>query len=100
MKCVGYDYKFEKHLACSLKESKPSSSGSSKKPQRSPKPITQKVDDKHGSEGDEMEDDPDLFKSSRPKRQRVAKEKAKHIGYGWSDDRCFDDNDDQDYKPA
>ena len=83
MKCVGYDYEFEKHLARSLKEFKPPLSGSSKQPKLKPKSITQEVDNEYESEDDEKEDEPNFFEPRHSKRQRVAKEKAKHIRYDW-----------------
>lgn len=96
MKCVGYDYKFEKHLAGSLKGVKPSSSGSSKKP----KSAVKVVDSNHDGEDDGKEDEPECHDSPPPKRQRVARGKSKPIRYDWSDSRYPDDSKDQDYQPA
>ena len=94
MKCVGYDYKFEKHLARSFKKIKPSSSGSPKKK----KTITKdnNIKDKEGG----RDDDPEPHDSRPTKRQRVAKGKAKATVYDWSDAKYHDDNRDEDYKPT
>lgn len=74
MKCVGYDYGFERHLARSLK----------------------KAGDKGKGKGDE----PESRDSPPSKRQRVAKGKAKDIKFDWSGAKYHDDSRDEDYKPA
>ena len=68
MKCVGYDYKFEKHLAHSLKTMKPSPSKKRKAATRDNNAMSEDEDEK----GEEPEsDDP-----SPSKRQRLAKGKG------------------------
>jgi hypothetical protein len=102
MKCVGYDYGFEKHLARSFEGIKPSSSGSSKRPKTAPK-DDERVDEGEDGEDDEGREDvhdPESHGSPPPKRQRVAKGKAKHVRYDWSDAKYHDDSHDEDYKPA
>ena len=91
---MGYDYNFEKHLARSFKGIKPSSSGSSKKRKASTKgdDIMNEDEDKKGDES--KPHDPPLFK-----RHRVAKGKASHIKYDWSDATYHDDSRDEDYRP-
>lgn len=95
MKCVGYDYKFEKHLVRSLKGIKPPSPGSSKR-----KPVT-----KDGGAASEDEDGwrgADYVSDGSPpsKRQRMAKGKAKLIRYDWSGANHHGDSQDEDYNPA
>ena len=97
MKCVGYDYKFEKHLARSLKAIKPLSSESTKK---------RKVvfsDDHNTGSGDDDEnkvEDSESDGSLPSKRQRIAKGKAKLVKYDWSGARFEGDSEDEDYKPT
>lgn len=96
MKCVGYDLKFEKHLAHSLKSIKPpSSSGSAKK-----RKVVLRIDD-GSSNKDEEEDNKEEPKldDSPSKRQRIAKGKAKLVKYDWKDAK-FHDSEDEDYKPV
>lgn len=97
MKCVGYDYKFEKHLARSLKGPKPSSSGPSKKQ----KSVSNDNNDTVNEDEDERKrDGSEPHDSPPPKRQRVAKGRARHIKYDWSGANYHDDSKDEDYKPA
>jgi hypothetical protein len=97
MKCVGYDYKFEKHLARSLKMVKSFLSRSGKKR----KAATRDKDDDAMSkgEGEEKEED---SQSDDPtsKRHRVAKGKAKLVRYDWSDARFQGESEDEDYNPT
>ena len=98
MKCVGYDFKFEKHLARSLKTIKPLSSlsGSAKKR------TAVARDDDDMSEGDDDENGEGSEPDSSPpaKRQRIAKGKAKLVKYDWSDARFKGDSEDEDYSPT
>lgn len=96
MKCVGYDYKFEKHLAHSLKEKKPSLSGSAKRR----KVITKDGNDAVSVGGDEEQDEDFDSDDSPSKRQRTAKGKAKLVKYDWSDARVEGDSEDEDYSPS
>ena len=96
MKCVGYDFKFEKHLAHSLEAIKPSSSGSAKKR----KAITRNDDDAMSQDGDGEKEGGSELNGTPSKRQRIAKGKAKLIKYDWSDARVQDDSGDEDYKPS
>ena len=97
MKCVGYDLKFEKHLTRSLRAIKPSSSLSESANKR--KAVTR--DDDAMSEGDDEGEgeDSESSDSSPPKRQRIAKGKAKLVKYDWSGARFQGDSEDEDYKP-
>jgi hypothetical protein len=96
MKCVGYDVRFEKHLARSLKAIKPSPSTSSKKR----KPVTKGsgVLSEDDEEGRRVSAESDVSPSS--KRQRVAKGKAKLVQFDWSDANNHGDSQDEDYIPA
>ena len=98
MKCVDYDFKFEKHLARSLKTFKPkpsSTSGATKKRKAAAKDCAVNgVEDEDGEEEESESED-----SSPSKRQRVAKGKAKLVKYDWSDARIQGESEDEDYKP-
>lgn len=98
MKCVGYDFKFEKHLARSLKDfkTKPSStSGAAKKRKAAAKgKVVGAVEDEDEDEGEESESEDS---SSPSKRQRIAKGKAKLVKYDWSDARFGGESEDEDY---
>ena len=98
MKCVGYDFKFEKHLARLLKVIKPSSSlsGSAKKRMA----VTRDSDDMGEGEDEEKGEDSEPDSSSPAKRQRIAKGKAKLVKYDWSGAKFKDDSEDEDYKPT
>jgi len=96
MKCVGYDLKFEKHLARSLKAIKPSSSGSAKKR----KVITGNDDDAMSEGGDEEKGEESELDYTPSKRQRIAKGKAKLIKYDWSGIMVHGDSKDEDYTPS
>lgn len=79
MSCVGYDYKFEKHLARSLKGIKHSSSKSTKKR----KTIAGDAHDA-GSEGEDEVPEPD---DPPPKYRRNVKGKAKAVRFeGYSEE--------------
>ena len=97
MKCVGYDFKFEKHLARSLRTMKPSSPLSESANKR--KAIAWDNDAKSEDEDEEKGGDSESDDPSPPKRQRVAKGKAKLVKYDWSDARFQGDSEDEDYKP-
>jgi len=92
---VGYDFKFEKHLARSLKATKPSPSGSAKKR----KAVTE---DDGMSEGEDKQEgeDSESGGSTPSRRQRLAKGKAKLVRYDWSDAKFQGDSQDEDYKPT
>lgn len=97
MKCVGYDYKFEKHLARSIKNIKPSSSGTAKKrkgAERNDDPVSEDEDEGKGAYYS------DLDGPSPSTRSRIAKGKAKRVRYDWSGAKYHDDSHDEDYKPA
>ena len=96
MKCVGYDFKFEKHLARSLKAIKPSSSGSTKKR----KAAVRDDDAMSDGEDEEKGEDSESSDSSPSKRPRIAKGKAKSIRYDWSGAKFQGDSEDEDYKPT
>jgi len=98
MKCVGYDFKFEKHLARSLRAKKPSSSLSKSTKKR--KAITRGGNTTSEGEDEEKGEDSESDNSSPSKRQRIAKGKAKLVKYDWSDARFPDDSEDEDYKPT
>ena len=96
MKCVGYDFKFEKHLARSFKAIKPMSSGSAKKRKAvagGNNDVMSEGEDVGKGEGPESDDSPS-------KRQRTAKGKAKLVRYDWSDAVFPGDSEDEDYKPT
>jgi len=95
MKCVGYDYEFERHLAASL-QGISSSSGPSKKR----KGVARDNDATNGDQDRRKEVDSEFHAPPPSKRQRMAKGKAKHIRYDWSDATYHDDSRDDDYKPA
>ena len=104
MKCVGYDFKFEKHLARSLKDfkSKPSStSGAARKRKAAARESAVGVveDEDEDEDEDEGEESESGDSSSPSKRQRVAKGKAKLVRYDWSGARFQGDSEDEDYKP-
>jgi len=94
MRCVGYDFKFEKHLARSLKAIKTPSLGSAKKR----KAITK--DDNTSEGGDEQGGDSESGSSTPSKRPRLVKGKAKLVKYDWSGAKFQGDSEDEDYKPA
>jgi hypothetical protein len=98
MKCVGYDFKFEKHLARSLRTMKSSSSLSESANKR--KTITRNDDVMSEDEDEGKGEDSESSGSAPPKRQRIAKGKAKLVKYDWSDARFQGDSEDEDYKPA
>lgn len=91
MRCVGYDYKFEKHLARSLKGIKPTSSGL---PRKRKAPAVDSED-----EGGDKEPDSESEDTSPSKRQRAAKGKAKSVKYDWSGATHSSDSQDEDYRP-
>jgi len=97
---VGYDFKFEKHLARSLKAInkaiKPSPSGSAKKR----KTVTRNDDDAMSEDRDEGKGGNSESDDTPSKRQRIAKGKAKLIKYDWSDVIVQGDSEDEDYKPS
>ena len=93
---MGYDFKFEEHLARSLKAIKPSSSGSAKKR----KAVTRNDDDTTSEGGDEGKGENSELNDTPSKRQRIAKGKAKLIKYDWSDARVQGDSEDEDYMPS
>ena len=102
MKCVDYDFKFERHLARSLKTIKPSSSGSARKRKVAVGNVVGNGDN------DVMSEDEDVEKGEGPdsddspsKRRRTAKGRAKQVmKYDWSDARIPGDSEDEDYKPT
>ena len=96
MKCMGYDFKFETHLARSLKDIKPSSSGSAKKR----KGVTRNDDDAMSEGGDREKGEDSELDDTPSKRQRIAKGKAKLIKYDWSGARVHNDSEDGDYVPS
>lgn len=98
MKCVGYDFKFEKHLARSLKTIKPSSSSSGSAKKRTA--IARDDDDMSEGDDDEKGEESEQNSPSPAKRQRIAKGKAKLVKYDWSDARFQGDSEDEDYNPA
>ena len=96
MKCVDYDFKFEKHLARSLKANKPSPPGSAKKR----KTVVENSDD-FVSGGEDVEKEGNSESDDSPtKRQRLAKGKAKLMKYDWTGARIQGDSEDEDYKPT
>jgi hypothetical protein len=97
MKCVGYDWRFEKHLAHSLKTIKPSPSASSKKR----KPVTKGSGavSEDEEEGRRVSAESEVPQPSS-KRQRVAKGKARLVRFDWSDANNHGDSQDEDYIPA
>lgn len=90
MRCVGYDWQFESHLATSLKSIIPPSTPPSKKRKQG----SASEDDKDGRMA-KMESDV----SPSSKRPRVAKDKAKDIKYDWYGEQNSGDSDDEDYVP-
>lgn len=98
MKCVGYDFKFEKHLARSLRTKKPSSSLPKSTKKR--KATTRGGNTTSEGEDEKEEDDSESDNSSPSKRQRIAKGKAKLVKYDWSDAMFPGDSEDEDYKPT
>lgn len=98
MKCVDYDFKFEKHLARSLKTAKSSSSlsGSAKKR----KAVIREDDAMDEAEDEERGEDSGSDEPSPSKRQRIAKGKAKLMKYDWSGAKFEGDSEDGDYKPT
>lgn len=97
MKCVGYDFKFEKHLARSMRAIRPSSPSESAGKRKA---VTWNDDVMSEGEGEGKGEDSESDGSSPPKRQRTAKGKAKLVKYDWSDARFQDDSEDEDYKPT
>lgn len=93
---MGYDFKFEDHLARSLKAIKRSSSGSAKKR----KAVTGNDDDAMSEGGDEEKGEDSELDDTPSKRQRIAKGKAKLIKYDWSDVKVQGDSEDEDYTPS
>ena len=93
---MGYDFKFENHLARSLKTIEPPSSGSAKKR----KTITGNGDDAMSEGGDEEKGEDSELDDTHSKRQRIAKGKAKLIKYDWSDVKVHGDSKDEDYTPS
>jgi len=92
---VGYDFKFEKHLARSMRAIKPSSSSESAGKRKA---VT--WNDGAMSEDEGKGEDSESDGSSPPKRQRIAKGKAKLVKYDWSGARFQGDSEDDDYKPT
>jgi len=97
MKCVGYDFKFEKHLARSVRAIKPSSSSESAGKRKT---VTWNDDVMNEDEDEGKGEDSASDGSPPPKRQRIAKGKAKLVKYDWSDARFQGDSEDEDYKPT
>jgi len=100
MKCVGYDFKFEKNLGRSLKAIKPSSSSSGSAKKRKAVAKDDDDDDMNEEEDEEKGPDSEAEDSSPSKRQRIAKGKAKLVKYDWSDARFTGDSEDEDYNPT
>lgn len=94
MKCVGYDYKFEKHLARSLKGVKPTSSGLPRKRKAPARDSHAISEDEGGEESDSESED-----TSPSKHHRAAKGKAKRVKYDWSGAKYRGDSQDEDYRP-
>jgi hypothetical protein len=97
MRCVGYDWQFESHLATSLKSIIPPSTPPSKKR----KQVT-----KGSGSGRASEDDKDgrtanmeLDISPSSKCPRAAKDKAKDAKHDWYGEQNSGDSDDEDYVP-
>lgn len=100
MKCVAYDYKFEKHLAHSIKGIKPSPSPSPLGPSKNLKRRIFTRDEAVSSEGeDEGKGESSRQYSTPPKRQRVAKGKGKLFRYDWTG-AMSRNSEDKDYEPT
>lgn len=99
MKCVGYDFKFEKHLARSLRafKPKPSTTPGTAKKRKTFARVGAMDDAEDAGEGEQSGSEDS---SSPSKRQRVAKGKAKLVKYDWSDARFQGESEDEDYKPT
>lgn len=87
MKCVGYDFKFEKHLACSLKTLKPKRSLASDAVKKRKAAAGEAVTG--GAEGED--------EGEEPEPDAKGKGKAKLARY---DRRLPGESEDEDYKPA
>jgi hypothetical protein len=96
MKCVGYDFNFEKSLARALITIRSSSSLSESANKL--KAVTRNDDTMSKDEG--KGEDSKSNGSSPPGCQRIAKGKAKPVKWDWSDARFQGDSKDEDYKPA
>jgi hypothetical protein len=88
MKCVGYDLKFERHLASSL--------GAIGKTPTPSEPVNKRKavarGDSSMGEGDGEGSESEEF--APPKRQQIGKGKAKLMESDWPDARLHSDNDD------